>query len=166
MKNQGFLRDPLGQLVEQVIRRLLGCLFRRNVYQLFWRYHVAHCLPLAALADKDERVNAVVLLVGKAVWDRERTDRLRRIRMTAEELFHLIRVWGVAWALSDRLQQITEVLPGSDREEPERVGHHVGVTSTGQVVFDGDATRHRRRAVGHGRHTTAVREARGHWNRA
>src|SRR5258708_37369583 len=143
MKNQGFLRDPLGQLVEQVIRRLLGCLFRRNVYQLFWRYHVAHCLPLAALADKDERVNAVVLLVGKAVRNRERTDRLRRIRMTAEELFHLIRVWGIRWALSDRLQQITAVLPGSDREELERVGHHVGVTSTRPTPFNADPPSHR-----------------------
>src|ERR1700730_16117614 len=54
--------------------------------------------------------------------------------------------------------------PGPCRKELERVGHHVGVGSAGKVVLDGDATRHRGRAVRHIRHPTAIREAHGHRN--
>src|SRR5882757_261431 len=164
VKNQRLLRDPLGKLVEQIIRWLLGRLFGRDVHQLVWRYYVAYRLPLAALVDEDESVNAVVLLVGKAVRDWERTDRLRRIRMAGEELVQFRGLWGIGWTRDDGLQQITKVLSGPYREELERVGHHVGVGSAGQVVLDGDATGHRGRAVGHSRHPTAIREARGHRN--
>src|SRR6202043_2916389 len=135
-----------------------------NVHQLFWYYQVAHCLPLAALADEDESVNAVVLLVGKAVRNWERTDRLWRIRVAGEELFQFRGLWSIGWARDDGLQQITKVLSGPYREELERVGHHVGVGSAGQVVLDGDATGHRGRAVGHSRHPAAIREAHGHRN--
>src|SRR5580704_13460972 len=96
------------------------------MYQLLRRYHVAHRLPLTALIDEDESVNAVVLLVGEAVRDRKRTDRLRRIRMAAEELFHLVRMWRIGRTCDDGLQQITKVLAGPYREELERISHHVG----------------------------------------
>src|ERR1700746_1167233 len=99
--------------------RLLGGLFRRHVHELFRHYQVANCLPLAALADEDESINAVVLLVGKAVWNRKRTDRLRRIRVAGEELLQLRGLWSIGWARDDGLQQITKVLSGPNREELE-----------------------------------------------
>src|SRR6202043_1156026 len=95
------------------------------VHQLFRHYQVAHCLPLAALADEDESVNAVVLLVGKAVRNWERTDRLRRIRVAGEELFQFRGFWGIGRARHDGLQQTTKVLAGPYRKKLERVGPHV-----------------------------------------
>jgi len=78
--------------------------------------------------------------------------------VAAEELFQFRGLGGIGWTRNDRLQQITKVLSGPDRKELERVGHHVGVGSTGQVILDGDATgiaASRR----HSRHPSAIREA-------
>jgi hypothetical protein len=76
-------------------------------------------LPLAVLADEDEGVDAVVLLVGKAVRNGERADRLRRIRVAGEELLEFRGLRGVGRTRDDGLQQITKVLAGPDGEELE-----------------------------------------------
>src|SRR5258708_232305 len=106
-------------------------------------------MPGGRFGGRNSRFFCACKLVGKAVRNWERTDRLRRIGMAGEELFQFCRLRGTGRTRDDGLKQITKVLSGSYGEELERVGHHVGVASARQVILDGDATGHRGRAVAH-----------------